>query len=101
MFSRPRAFSSTQRMERSSSMIQTGFMPPGRPKAAKCLRAQRAVVHVSFIIPSFFCVSGSISEKQVRPGRDVTSMVPPCCWMKLWAIVRPRPLPFSRPETSG
>jgi hypothetical protein len=26
MFSRPRAFSSTQRMERSSSMIQTGFI---------------------------------------------------------------------------
>jgi hypothetical protein len=34
MFSRASAFSNTQRIERSSSTIQTGFMaaPPGRPK---------------------------------------------------------------------
>jgi hypothetical protein len=50
-------------MERSSSMIQTGFM------VCLCLRAQRAVPvhHSSF----FLLASGSISEKQVRPGRDV------------------------------
>ena len=80
MSSRPSAFSSTQRMERSSSMIQTGL----------------------FMIRSC-CpfVIGSRMVKQVRPGLDSTSMLPWCCWMKLCASVRPRPLPPSRPETSG
>jgi len=51
---------------------------------------------------SFFrFVSGSISEKQVCPGRERTSMVPPCCCTKLCAIVSPSPVPFSRPDTSG
>ncbi len=45
--------------------------------------------------------TGSRMRNTVRPGSLSHSIVPLCCATKVCAIVSPRPLPPSRPETSG
>ena len=82
--SRASAFSSTKRMEWSSSTIQIGFMLGLSPGVA-------ATVHGS----------GITILKMVWPGSLSNSTVPSCCWTKLWASVSPSPEPPSRPDTSG
>jgi hypothetical protein len=79
--SRNRAFSSTKRIDWSSSTIHTGFM-------AACLRRMPQGKGIKIL-------------KSVCPGALSTSIVPWCCCTKVCANVRPKPEPPSRPDTRG
>ena len=61
---------------------------------------QQVFAMLNRIFSSFDELAEKFGVEKIKTIGDAY-MVPPCCWMKLWAIVRPRPLPFSRPETSG
>ena len=67
MSSRASVFSNTQRMERSSSMIQTGFMCSSK---LTVLRGRSR---------SIARLKGSTMVKQVCPG-SLSSSITPWCW---------------------
>src|SRR6185437_4736610 len=73
------------------------------PYGARIARAfaERLYIHVHGPSPFGAHESGSSTLNTVRPGALVHSIVPPCCAISVCAIVSPRPLPPSRPETSG
>ena len=86
--SRNNAFSSTKRMDWSSSTIQIGFM------SVSHLRS-------SAVTLSTFQGKGIRILKSVRPGTLSHSIRPWCCCTKVCAKFNPRPDPPSRPDTSG
>ena len=88
-FSRARAFSSTQRIDSSSSTIQIGFISVCVPQ------------WISWVGYSLAYGKGRTILKSVYPGRLSHSITPRCCCTKVCAKVSPSPLPPSLPDTSG
>jgi len=106
-----RQLSRRQRRQRLVGRAEAGALDAFASERLFQHPADRAVVVDDPDSIHLFCFSpcagwtaftiGRNSVKQVRPGTDSASMLPWCCWTMLCAKASPRPVPPSRPDTSG
>jgi hypothetical protein len=105
--------SSTQRISVTSDEVAWTLHPA---RVSACVRTVRIVRSSSATrtVPSIrlppgpgpdraqiFGASGSDTRKTVRPGTESTDIQPPFSAVSLATRARPRPVPFSRPDTKG